>query len=179
MKNPFPRRERSDRFRFPALYAFDPPSSPLKRRQVKILRSWTAYLRSNPDKQGYDRLTTTSDSNIQNDLFCCLGVLCEIAVDAGVIEKEQNWEPSWDTGPAKTLVKYGARGEVNESGVLPRSVLKWAGLPHNTGLRDGQGSPLDGYASLSALNDGDEFFDRKDFAHIADAIDGWIDEYTK
>jgi hypothetical protein len=180
MKNPFPRRERSDRPRFPALYAFDSPNIPLRRKQVKILRQWTAHLRANPDKQGHDRLTTTFDNDSRNDLHCCLGVLCEMAVGAGVIEKEQTWEPSWVTGVAPELtVKYGARGDVNESGVLPYSVLKWAGLPHNSGLREGQGSPCDGYASLSALNDGDEHFDRKDFAHIADAIDGWIDEYTK
>lgn len=44
-----------------------------------IKAQWVAALRSGEYKQGKERLHTAKD-----DSYCCLGVLCEVAVKAGV-----------------------------------------------------------------------------------------------
>ena len=70
---------------------------------------------------------------------CCLGVLCQIAVEAGAV-------------PAPTEFRDGNLGIVlsweGAKDILPDSVKAWAGLRSNTGQRSG------GELSLAMLNDG-------------------------
>lgn len=74
-----------------------------------IKAQWTAALRSGEYKQGQGGLR-----NPQDDTFCCLGVLCDLAVKAEVdveVEGGVNWV-----------------GYDGFSGLLPNSVQEWAGL---------------------------------------------------
>jgi hypothetical protein len=104
-----------------------------------IRAQWTAALRSGKYVQGYGQLRAGSG-------HCCLGVLCDLAVQDGVV--------TWDG--------------VSGAGFLPSEVAVWAGLvgenardPVLMTLGDGE------EAEAASLND-----DHFSFAQIADAIDG-------
>jgi len=83
----------------------------------EIKERWVRALRSGEYKQGNEYLHS-------GDAYCCLGVLCELAVDAGVTKPVTNH--------GLTVSYYGV--DENESAVhLPPEVMKWAGLSYNTG----------------------------------------------
>lgn len=115
-----------------------------------IKAQWTAALRSGDYPQGTNALKRVGGG------LCCLGVLCELAVKAGVIHE----------------LRVGAAGAVeygNHSGssqiALPFSVQQWAGLANENPNVNIEG----GIDSLAALND-----DGVDFAAIADLIDAQL-----
>jgi hypothetical protein len=68
----------------------------------RVKRLWLKALRSGKYKQAQGMLKTTSG---QDSRYCCLGVLCEVAVAQGVIQT------------------YCAT-----NGLLPDAVEEWAGL---------------------------------------------------
>jgi hypothetical protein len=130
-------------------------SGPLQ-MNADIRAKWTAALRSGEYQQGLTALRQYADVNgrlTEQQEYCCLGVLCDLAekegVTSGTYDAEHNW---WS---------YDGRNDY-----LPESVREWAGLdtpspevplPHETTL-----------VMLAELNDDD----RWSFAQIADAIDG-------
>jgi hypothetical protein len=79
-----------------------------------IKSRWVAALRSGEFPQGGSALN-------KNGKFCCLGVLCELAVHDGVIESLE-----W----MKNSVGYRSPGSIGrvETGILPVDVTYWAGL---------------------------------------------------
>ena len=89
--------------------------------QKKVKRAWVRALRSSKYKQGRGQLKTDDGK------YCCLGVLCELAVKAGVISA---YDPE-DAAPAP-------------------AVCNWVGLQDNLG----QFVKPDGHSdSLADLND--------------------------
>lgn len=117
-----------------------------------IQARWTARLREHPELQGKGYLR-------KGDKRCCLGVLCDIAVEDGVITAEQDASGVWYYDGA--------------SGLLPHSIQRWAGLGSSNPVfsPDGYAVTLneDGqrdYFSLANANDGGTTF-----AVIADIID--------
>ena len=108
---------------------------------------WTARLRSGQDEQTKSVLRNLDDGK------CCLGVLCEIAVEDGVIEA-----PYW--AEHRDGYAYGSGDEADAVATLPRSVWEWAGLPDAN-----PDAPRTG-VTLAALND--KGFT---FAQLADLID--------
>lgn len=83
---------------------------PTLRPEVK--KKWTEALRSGKYDQGVGQLRDKHDN------YCCLGVLCQVAAEEGVIP------------PAKVQVGspdyfYGGEGD-DRSGVLPLAVQEWA-----------------------------------------------------
>lgn len=118
----------------------------------EVKAEWLAALRSGEFEQGKNRLANDGK-------YCCLGVLCELAVRAGVAEK-------WVQHPDGAM-KYGHRNATDysdkESGVLPYSVQRWANMPdNNPDVFLGNDAPY----NLAALND-----DGRSFDYIADAIE--------
>ncbi len=99
---------------------------------------WTTALRSGKYPQGIGRLNS-------NNRFCCLGVLCELAVEAKVCEKEE-YRSAYAT--------YSGHG-----GLLPKSVEEWAGLTAST--------PTIDEVTLTYYNDSLKFT----FNQIADLIE--------
>jgi hypothetical protein len=111
-----------------------------------IRAQWTAALRSGDYQQGKSALR-------KNDELCCLGVLCDLAVKAGVItaapgEDGHSW--SYDGVPD----------------YLPESVQEWARLEDGNPMVTAPGRA--DAEPLSILND--QYC--LSFAEIADAIDG-------
>lgn len=109
----------------------------------EIADIWTKALRSG--EYGQCRGNLSDGKN-----FCCLGVLCDIAVKNGVdvlITTEE-----WDNH-----IQYDG-----EAICPPNSVLEWAGF-----MKNNNGARYDEYTTLWELND----CLGKSFAEIADVID--------
>jgi hypothetical protein len=63
--------------------------------------------------------------------YCCLGVLCDLAVKAGVtqLHEERPFEESEDENERNYVsYSYGVSKDRKDSSVLPPEVVKWAGL---------------------------------------------------
>jgi hypothetical protein len=118
----------------------------------EIRAQWTDALRVGGYQQGHNALRL-------GNAFCCLGVLCDLAEQAGVTQARED--------DAMDGYSYDGLGDL-----LPPSVCEWAGLSEsgptvtieNWPGREGQ--PTD--RELIDLNDDEGW----DFAQIADAIDG-------
>lgn len=83
----------------------------------EIADEWIRVLRSGQYRQGKQRLR-------RGDQFCCLGVLCEIAVSAG--------QPILVIDPDESFLESRDRQRVwaydGETTGLPTSVANWAGI---------------------------------------------------
>lgn len=82
-----------------------------------IKKFWTDRLRSGQDKQTIGKLCTI---NSEGRSYCCLGVLTDIGVNAGVIEEREN-----DSRPY--VVHYDDY-ENSETTLLPLKIQEWADL---------------------------------------------------
>lgn len=128
---------------------------------TSIALRWVNALRSGQFKQGRSRLTTPTVDG--RERYCCLGVLCEIAVQDGVVERTD----------VHGEVYYGNLGD-RSSTALPSAVLRWAemGDRYTDPYRTQEKYPCtdatpDYKATLVDLND-----DRRyTFAQIADVIE--------
>jgi hypothetical protein len=89
----------------------------------EIRDQWATALESGKYTQGTDRLTTVVTEDIK--AHCCLGVLCDLAVKAGVILYP---ETGYDRD-GSVYLKYGDEGQ---TAFLPAEVQTWAGLDDNT-----------------------------------------------
>ena len=137
-------------------------------KEVKAL--WIAALRSGEYKQGAGRLGYTQDGVTKH---CCLGVLCELAVKAGVIETTEvrnttscpcgcdGWE---DTGLDVKLY-------AGSKSYLPASVQAWAQIGENGELSKhmsyDSGYNVTWLETLAQVNDTRKF----SFGTIADIIE--------
>lgn len=117
---------------------------------------WVERLRSGTRKQGTGVLHRRLAGE---DFYCCLGVLCELAIEDG-IDLRVSPEPTGDENPRGALViSYDGYEDF-----LPPKVVEWAGLRG--------GNPLttqrmeDTRLTLSYLND-----NGKSFREIADIIE--------
>jgi hypothetical protein len=109
---------------------------------------WTAALRSGDYVQGHARLRVVDDDGRVR--HCCLGVLCELAVAAGVARLD---------AAAGTYHDPVVQPDFGYGGVLPPSVVDWAGLRDPNPAVDG--------VQLSYWND----IAGSTFASIADKIE--------
>jgi hypothetical protein len=108
------------------------PSERLSTMKADVKAQWVKDLRSGEYEQGGGHLRRDNGEG-EKDQFCCLGVLCEQAVRAGVIPAPElhgqeylYLDDKYDT--------YGGNvtGEAfNQASSLPRKVAEWAGLPRN------------------------------------------------
>lgn len=139
----------------------------------EIGQEWVKRLRSGDYPQGKVRLRNGDDT------YCCLGVLCEIAVEQG---EAQVVTQMHDINPGdKLYIEYRySDGESLSAHVLPRLVAEWAGLPADNPKIPIAGSGFEELAgeiygaeaeeadeiSLAMLND-----NGAKFPQIADAIE--------
>jgi len=79
---------------------------------AEIKREWIERLRSGEYKQGMFALN-------RGQTFCCLGVLCEIAVEKGVAIRV-------DTD--RTFIRYRDNDGNTCNATLPRALQTWSGL---------------------------------------------------
>jgi hypothetical protein len=96
----------------------------------EIAERWIVALQSEDVRQIQGRLANAANGR------CCLGVLCDIAVADGVIEREDGSDIYYD----------------DADGVLPLSVVRWAGMNSENGgfLKNASGETT---RSLAGLND--------------------------
>lgn len=109
-----------------------------------VKAQWVEALRSGDYRQGKGCLHFRPHDDLlppADDTFCCLGVLCDLAIKAGVEVK------AW-RGP-------GVQQYDGEASFLPSAVVAWSGLPDPAGdVRDPRVQDLHGdWTSLSAVND--------------------------
>jgi hypothetical protein len=117
----------------------------------EIKKKWLAALRGGDFIQGQNSLRSRNGATGQYE-YCCLGVLCELAVQDGVIPEPTLEDGDWI---------YGKReGDQQSWSSLPHSVAAWAGIEFDATtalfgadikvaeLYEGRGDP-----TLAALND--------------------------
>lgn len=121
----------------------------------EIKRQWVAALRSGDYKQGNGALRERHGDGV-SDTYCCLGVLCDIAVKADVISQPDLGEAE-EPGYTEHFYLHGYLGAQS---YLPDEVVAWAGLPSENPDIEGDA------ATLSELNDEGASFD-----DIADLIE--------
>jgi hypothetical protein len=80
-----------------------------------IKERWVSLARKNKQHHGRGALRS------RDNKFCPLGMLCEMAYADGVIGA-----PYFDEDADAYI--YGGPGAEGSSGVLPKAVMKWAGL---------------------------------------------------
>lgn len=140
--------------------------------KADIHAKWMEELRSGKYRQGSGELhyigykrSEDGTPEPSDERFCCLGILCKMAADAGAVEAEIG----------RSVVAYGGDGETT---YLPEQVIEWAGLKYegervhtNSNIEESRGilvaSP-DGRvetSSLAVMNDSGVPFDE-----IADVI---------
>lgn len=124
--------------------------------EIKAL--WAAWLRENADKQGTGtlrRIGAAEDGS--EDRYCCLGGLCELAVQAGIVVRQQ--------GDHSFLYEYSdpqRPGDLSRS-ALPKVVQEWAGLNYKDPWVRVEGNTT----TLINVNDGIQL----PFAAIANIIE--------
>lgn len=120
-----------------------------------VADGWTKLLRSEEFPQGGGALRS-ADGN-----YCCLGVLCEMAVQEGIIPA------AWLQYPTSADYTYGVPGDRTTGdysmGILPNAVREWAGMSSTNGS-------IDEDVALSTLND-----QGMSFPDIANLIDQNVD----
>lgn len=123
----------------------------MTRMNPEIKQKWITALRSGGYLQGKGGLRIKGWPISKTEKFCCLGVLCEIAVKAGVIPAPVN-------DASLSFYKYG--GEQIAS-TLPAEVIAWAGLPSGNPIL-----PKRAHRTLAEMNDSGV-----SFSEIADIIE--------
>lgn len=86
---------------------------------------WLRRLKSGKDKQGRFFLNKVSSSGESN--YCCLGVLCEVAIEAGldIIKKP---DVGFDYNINNEYVKIDIFQYNGDGNLQPREVSRWLGL---------------------------------------------------
>lgn len=120
----------------------------------EIKAAWIQWLHDNADNQG------TGYLNIGGK-FCCLGGLCELAVQAGVA-RAKIW--------GAEIVSYGALPDHADfvDDVLPSAVANWAGLRGEGNPRVRATRPL----TEEQVEAGEEPFEEESVA-LTEINDGW------
>lgn len=97
--------------------------------EIKAL--WLERLESGKEKQGHGALKKvfpTKNGKVRKVRHCCLGVLCEIAKEQGVIEEgEVNLHPR-DIYDQEDGINVSF-GEEGSEAYLPDALADWAGIP--------------------------------------------------
>lgn len=113
-----------------------------------IREEWTRRLRSGEYEQGQALLCRVHHDGSKR--YCCWGVLCDMAVEDGVITAEL----------VDMTVIYGP---ARSRHMPPFQVLAWAGVPY---VGNGYAVPAGSFDQLAELND-----QGIPFSEIADRID--------
>lgn len=123
----------------------------------EIKEKWVAALRSGKYKQGKDRLATITICD--ETTYCCLGVLCELAVEEGIAIKTKGI----------SYFNYD-----NDRNYPPESVCKWAEFESLEPSSDGKmfyiRNPMIEEYNLGEYND----IKKYSFEQIADLIENYL-----
>jgi hypothetical protein len=95
-----------------------------------VKKMWLEALRSGEYEQTKGKLHRTEVDDVDEEEgitvgYCCLGVLCDLAVKEGVAERRTGPYGREEFGDFQTDDIYGG---LTSDAVLPRRVMEWAGL---------------------------------------------------
>jgi len=137
----------------------------------EIAKIWTAALRSGEYGQATGVLVEINPADGEKVGYCCLGVLCDLAVKAGVPISVDGPTLCEADDPDDEEYWNGVEYDSSDA-LLPDSVMKWAGLRSDDGKLFGSGDGFYGNENdtLAARNDGGA-----SFAEIAELIDTNVD----
>lgn len=125
-----------------------------KQMNPEVKAKWVAALRSG----NYDQAMGSLKIEVSDtQLYCCLGVLCELAVEAGVIPPGERHEDQ----PNKHSYYF-----LGEDEFLPSEVMTWANLDSNNGIYCPSDDVWLNDQALTDLND-----NGKSFNELADIIE--------
>lgn len=137
----------------------------------EIADLWTAALRGGKYEQATGQLVRIDCTSGEVVGHCCLGVLCEIAIEQGVDveklgpKKEEGFDDDGEIYHQYTDVSFD-----DSDALLPLSVQSWAGMRSSDGTI-GLDALDDLVETLTALND-----NGKTFLEIADVIEKHVEE---
>lgn len=102
---------------------------PQKRMKPEVREPWVAALLSDEYQQGSGHLIDTVHMDGEaKTTHCCLGVLCDLAMKAGV-DGIRLVEKAADYGPVPVFEWRNSEGQwMSTEGTLPLPVREWAGL---------------------------------------------------
>lgn len=86
---------------------------------TEVIQKWVTALESGDYQQTKGKLHREESNGINKPGYCCLGVLCEIAVQEGIVSVIETRD-GYDF--------YGADGRTGHEDDLPIEVQTWAGL---------------------------------------------------
>jgi hypothetical protein len=109
-----------------------------------IKNKWIDALLSGEYKQGYSVLHNRDDNS-----YCVLGVLCEVARKCGVIETSS--KVSYYAGETRGIIECTVYGEYSTF-MLPPEVTKWANL-NDSNPTIPSNDPVAFQPTLSSYND--------------------------
>lgn len=112
--------------------------------KAEVKEKWVAALRSGEYQQAHGMLR-----NVDENSFCCLGVLCDLAIKDGL--KLRVEDLTYEGDPDAIITYYDGISDI-----LPDKVAKWANLSDSPEVRvsDETDAELGTYnACLAELND--------------------------
>ena len=121
----------------------------------EIKQRWVEALRSGEFEQGTHRLRN------RDNTYCCLGVLCELAVADGAAVRNDTYSINAGETAYAGVIENGAQGRY-ATALVPRDLLWWADL----GQIDPTVTVDSELRALSSLNDSGATFEQ-----IADIIE--------
>lgn len=124
----------------------------------EVKAQWITALRSGEYAQGRGRLERTPVTENQPSQFCCLGVLCDLAVKAGIATR---------TVAHGMGTFQGGSDEFRSNNYLPPSVQQWAGLNSQNPRVEIVEGEFSRPISLADANDDLNY----DFNQIADLVE--------
>jgi hypothetical protein len=152
----------------------------------QVMKAWVKALRSGEYKQTTGALRRSSSTETMPEGYCCLGVLCDIAIKQPELSDAKlptlAWEaPRLDGSGLADYLTWPRMADPtdlhHESAMPPHNIAMWAGLDDGNDwgvAADIAGPDLDetnygsdGRVSLAALNDSEGWT----FEQIADAIE--------
>lgn len=131
-----------------------------------VKKRWINALRSGEYTKGRHALRQGSKVGVADgqQYFCCLGVLCDLAVKDKVVEWQ--WLPLYSTVSGA----WYAVGTYKERSVPPTEVYEWAGIKGPIKLRTSvDGSCVIGPYDYSAVSLNDEW--QRSFKDLANLIE--------
>lgn len=125
-----------------------------------VKKLWIDALRSGEKKQGVRALC-------KNDKYCCMGILCEIAREQGIVNTKIITGDVYYVATPEFIDSHQDKKltgmDLEQTNYLLAPVLEWSGLSH----RDPVVFWGDQFVSLASLNDDKEL----SFQQIADLIE--------
>lgn len=129
-------------------------TAPKMNPEIKAL--WLERLESGKEKQGHGALKKvypTKNGKVRKVRHCCLGVLCEIGVEQGVIDEAKVDLRDPDIYEQEDGIN-ATFGEGSSEAYLPDAVADWAGIPRHIMFDPGI------QATLGDINDESPSFKR-------------------